>query len=330
MEATIDVQGVPHTAQINFVNDFPVKLRSVILVHRYGSEKEERKRWDDALPNTTTASTLEVNYKTGFGTASDYWNLEFQFEDGIVFYVANHQQDLRVSDDNQVMSASISGYTFYRTLKSIRLFHHYSDYPDVQKNFGSIDPGKSSSFWPVHYLSGFGQTDTDHWKVGVILKVDPPSNKMDKKKFSVNGAGFNMENTNLDKWKTPLGGHNSLAFIRLKNDYKYSSDDTYQYEFGNISVGAESVELEMVEYLTGMSHPGMDWWTLEIYLKDGTWYQSSKIERISTLRSTQTRPYSENCFIASHNSFANNEEGYYLIPNQAHSIRQQLTSASPP
>ena len=36
------------------------------------------------------------------------------------------------------------------------------------------------------------------------------------------------------------------------------------------------------------------------------------------------RPYSENCFLGAHNAFANSAEGYYWVPNQAHSIRTQM------
>jgi hypothetical protein len=156
-----------------------------------------------------------------------------------------------------------------------------------------VAPGASSTFWPVYYLSGFGHTDTDHWRVGVILKIDAPSNQIDidgkeffnetankacelaasdagkEMTFVVDGAGFRMNPPSgscFDKWKTSLG-YNSLAFVRLRSNFKqdilgatlrhrYSGDKTYEYEFGDVNAGQQSIELEVMEFFTGASHPG--------------------------------------------------------------------------
>ncbi|KAK3371806.1 hypothetical protein B0T24DRAFT_680821 [Lasiosphaeria ovina] len=277
-------------------------------------------------PLTVNAqSAMEDGDSVGPFTDSDYWSLSFRFQDGTVFYVNDYKCDLKDEDDIDTagpMFASINGFTFQPGLKSvqnkfpydarIRLFHHYSDYPDSINDFGSVGPGDKSTFWPVYYLSGAGHTDTDHWKVGVNLRVDPPRNQTEvagkeffnetlnkscelagsvagqRMTFTVDGAGFTMDPGNgscFDKWTTPLG-YNSLAFIRLRNyfqqdmlravlSHKYSTDKTFEYEFGSISTDQQSSELEMMEFFTGPGHTGYDYWTLAAYLKDGTWYRSS-------------------------------------------------------
>ena len=175
----------------------------------------------------------------------------------------------------------------------LTLYHHYSDYADQSKDFGSVSPSATTAHWPVYYLSGIGHTDTDHWKVAAILRVEPPSDavayrgkeminetpgmkcelsRKDAGKamtFFVNGAGLNMDipsGSCPDKWKTPLE-YNTVAFVRLKNSsgkdavgavlkHRYSSDTTYEYDYGIVDNGKVSDEIYMMEYFTGTTHPG--------------------------------------------------------------------------
>lgn len=177
----------------------------------------------------------------------------------------------------------------------ITLNHRYSNNYDYaeSEDFGSVPPGGNNKYWPVFYATGIDAWGSDHWRVDVVLKIEPPSNSVEsrakvmtnekpdkqcelqssdrgqKMTFIVNGAGFSMGIPSggcSDKWLTPLS-YNTAAFLQLKNscakdmiggllEHKYSNDKTYKYDFGPIQSGMVSTEIFMMEYFTGASHPG--------------------------------------------------------------------------
>lgn len=109
--------------------------------------------------------------------------------------------------------------------------------------------------------------------------------------FIINGSQFFIGLQSgwcADKWKT-WNGYNTLALIWIQNGFtlpiksvklshQYSSDTVWDQTRAMIPVNGTS-DYMVVEYNTGPTHPGFDYWNVYVYLPDGSWYQNYKLNK---------------------------------------------------
>ena len=201
---------------------------------------------------------------------------------------------------------------------SVRLAHTYSDDQTFTHQFSPVPPGKRSAAdlsFIVYFNTGFLRTGSDYWNVTVELDVPPYDNApasafaaftnetTDKRcvleagdngqthVFSINGNGVDLgilSGACSDKWKT-WNGYNTMGFIQVKNAFtttlstvvvthKYSDDTTWRQTRALIPAGGTSPFL-VVEYNTGFVRTGLDYWNVDAYLADETWYQNHKRDK---------------------------------------------------
>lgn len=208
----------------------------------------------------------------------------------------------------------------------VKLTHKYSDYDNYEKIW-TIDPLSDSGadYFIAYYISGFIRFGSDYWNVAVKLNVQPYDNAPAQAYEAINNAtsdkgcmledddngkihSFKISGTELtldiksgactDNWKT-WNGYNTFTFIQIKNefsttiskvqlDHQYSSDTKWEQSRAMIAPNSWS-DLMVVEYNTGVLHPGLDYWNVYIYLTDGTWYQNNKANKECYLTQDDTK-----------------------------------------
>lgn len=243
---------------------------------------------------------------------------------------------------------------------------------------------------------------TDYWNIEIVLDVPPYEDQPEKAfypwknatpdlawplggadvnkilTFSIQGAGWKLERKSkpaADLLTTP-NGYNTTAFIKIENNFssdirkvvlhhQYSSDAKYEQIRTNIPAYEASDVLMFAEYLTGYSHPGSDYWNIEVYLTDGSYYKNTtknkscymtekdttSVQNFGVSSSTFSlglasgscsdgmkyvrrtdyslgidisKPYNENAYLATHNAYANFEDGFWYA-QQSMNLDSQLS-----
>ncbi|RHZ58367.1 hypothetical protein CDV55_106303 [Aspergillus turcosus] len=196
----------------------------------------------------------------------------------------------------------------------VKMSHQYASDPLFHSNYSEpIASHSYSTSQPWIIYSRPGEFTRDYWNISVQLDVVAPINSDDtegtpfKNQKQDKECGIRPEDAGkditsfiyptgwtmgipsgpcADSWITPLG-YNTVAFIRIENNFgqnvryislthQYSSDQAYTYDYPYIFQGEESSQLNMVEYNTGAFHPGLDYWTVDVFLEDDKHYQNSK------------------------------------------------------
>lgn len=219
--------------------------------------------------------------------------------------------------------AAIALHNDFPVAVSAELKHKYSDDRDFAHKWAPLAPGTSTTpdqAFIVYYNTGFIRTGTDHWNLSVTLDIPPYDNAPAKAfeairnatnnkncmlkaedngrthTFSINGSGLAMglhSGACSDEWHT-WNGYNTLAFIQMKNDFsstistvvlshRYSGDTTWKQTRGPLKAGAISPWM-VAEYNTGFLRTGLDYWTVQVYLDNGKWYQNHKNPKECLLR----------------------------------------------
>jgi Up-Regulated in long-lived daf-2 len=195
------------------------------------------------------------------------------------------------------------------------LKHKYSNDVTFEHRWPPLAPGATTGAdqaFIVYFYTGFIRTGSDHWNLEVKLDIPPYDNapatafdvihnatvdkgcmleSVDNGKthtFSIDGSGLNLglySGACSDEWKT-WHGYNTLAFIRVQNDFsslistvvlshQYSGDTVWRQTRALISPG-ELTPWMVAEYNTGFLRTGLDYWTVQVYLDNGKWYQNHK------------------------------------------------------
>ncbi|RLL98709.1 hypothetical protein CFD26_101536 [Aspergillus turcosus] len=275
------------TAQIGITNKLPVTLSKVTLEHHYSDWGWESRTWEEVNTNSSTAANFEARYLTGWDAwGTDHWRISIYFEDGAVFYTSTKDYMMRQEDNYQhgLIWFEITGKIFNIKLRS-GACKSPIDYGLVPYKIDGETIRRKYTTYNFVRLQG---TPFKNQKQDKECGIRPEDAGKDITIF-IYPTGWSMgipSGPCADSWITPLG-YNTVAFIRIENNFgqtaryislthQYSSDQAYTYDYPYIFQGEESSQLNMVEYNTGAFHPGLDYWTVDVFLEDDKHYQNSK------------------------------------------------------
>lgn len=178
------------------------------------------------------------------------------------------------------------------TLKSVSLFHQYSDDPDQGKTWSNVAPGVTTDSFEVGFNTGFIRTGQDYWwgqytlpddsvwvSPGTLVETLHSGDKGTTKTFVIDGSrlvAWNGNSMTLNKRSLPE--YNTWAVVVLKNDFpvnasvtlshKYSTDRSYEHTFPVVAPGQTCSASDgfIVYYNTGFIRTGSDHWSISVKL----------------------------------------------------------------
>lgn len=177
-------------------------------------------------------------------------------------------------------------------LKSVSLFHQYSDDPDEGHTWSDVAPGVATPTMTVGYNTGFIRTGQDYWWVqytlpdgsvwvspGTLVETLHPDDQGTTKTFTITGSIFTgFQGSTMQLSMDALPNYNSWAVVTLDNKFpvsasvsmthKYSDDASYEHQFPPVPAGStSSIEDGFIVYFnTGFIRTGSDHWNLSVKL----------------------------------------------------------------
>ena len=234
------------TADVVVTNNFPFEVSSIELKHKYSSDTEQKKVWENVAQGATTSGPLKAGFNTGFiRDGQDTWMIIVTLPDGTKWSSSWHQCTMNSSDSAKTLpftvdaatfkmempsggcTTSLSGSNGYNSLCAVQILnkfpvaakvsltHHYSNdatYEHAWKD--QIAPGehsKTSEDFIVYFQTGVGRTGSDYWNIEVILDVPPYDDQPEKaftpwKNGTVNKACMLESSDNNKLFAIEIGG----------------------------------------------------------------------------------------------------------------------------
>lgn len=188
-------------------NLFPTTAKQITLKHKYGNDHPVSITSKNIKGEGVT-DYLEAGFNTGLFTSSDYWQLELEFEDGIIwktdgwvectlhsgdngkhltFGASVGKLNLNTSSPKSLRLSASNGYNSMAAIYfenkfpvtvGLKVSHYYSNDSNKQqkKEWHAIKPGgKTSTPLHVYFTTGGVSMGSDYWNAEVTLDTLPPA-----------------------------------------------------------------------------------------------------------------------------------------------------------
>ncbi|MFD8599304.1 hypothetical protein ACFV1L_30300 [Kitasatospora sp. NPDC059646] len=200
------------------------------------------------------------------------------------------------------------------------VLEHTCETATQRARFPVLPPGATTTEpLIVHFSPGFFSS-ADYWTLSITLDIPPyddapeqgygefrnatseyacglgNSDNGQTRTFAVDGRGLTFSvgaGTFIDEWET-WNGYNKLAFLTVRNDFtealstlrlshQYDGDTVWHQTRALVPPGGTTSPMA-VEYFTGATHPGLDWWHVQLYFVNGDWCENSAASKECMLR----------------------------------------------